>query len=134
MGDMLYLPAGTGVPTRVHGAFVDDHEVHAVVSAWKERGEPNYIDEILNGEAGPDAMLPGEVAESDEELDALFDQAVMHVTETRRGSVSGVQRKFKIGYNRAARIVEQMEAQGIVSAPGHNGNREVIAPPPVKID
>ncbi|WP_427983364.1 DNA translocase FtsK [Agarivorans sp.] len=134
MGDMLYLPAGTGVPTRVHGAFVDDHEVHAVVSAWKERGEPNYIDEILNGEAGPDAMLPGEVTESDEELDALFDQAVMHVTETRRGSVSGVQRKFKIGYNRAARIVEQMEAQGIVSAPGHNGNREVIAPPPVKID
>lgn len=134
MGDMLYLPAGTGVPTRVHGAFVDDHEVHAVVSAWKERGEPDYIDEILNGEAGPDAMLPGEVAESDEELDALFDQAVMHVTETRRGSVSGVQRKFKIGYNRAARIVEQMEAQGIVSAPGHNGNREVIAPPPVRID
>ncbi|MDO6765369.1 DNA translocase FtsK [Agarivorans sp. 1_MG-2023] len=134
MGDMLYLPAGTGVPTRVHGAFVDDHEVHAVVSAWKERGEPDYIDEILNGEAGPDAMLPGEVAESDEELDALFDQAVMHVTETRRGSVSGVQRKFKIGYNRAARIVEQMEVQGIVSAPGHNGNREVIAPPPVRID
>ncbi|UPW20705.1 DNA translocase FtsK 4TM domain-containing protein [Agarivorans sp. TSD2052] len=134
MGDMLYLPAGTGVPTRVHGAFVDDHEVHAVVSAWKERGEPDYIDEILNGEAGPDAMLPGEVAESDEELDALFDQAVMHVTETRRGSVSGVQRKFKIGYNRAARIVEQMEVQGIVSSPGHNGNREVIAPPPVRID
>ncbi|WP_432463332.1 DNA translocase FtsK [Agarivorans sp. QJM3NY_33] len=134
MGDMLYLPAGTGVPTRVHGAFVDDHEVHAVVSAWKARGEPNYIDEILNGEAGPDAMLPGEVADSDEELDTLFDQAVMHVTETRRGSVSGVQRKFKIGYNRAARIVEQMEVQGIVSAPGHNGNREVLAPPPVRID
>nr|WP_233558109.1 DNA translocase FtsK 4TM domain-containing protein [Alginatibacterium sediminis] len=134
MGDMLYLPAGTGVPTRVHGAFVDDHEVHAVVAAWKERGAPNYIDEILNGDAGPDGMLPGEMAEADSETDELFDSAVAHVTETRRGSVSGVQRKFKIGYNRAARIVEQMEAHGIVSAPGHNGNREVIAPPPVRVD
>lgn len=134
MGDMLYLPAGTGVPTRVHGAFVDDHEVHAVVAAWKERGEPNYIDEILSGEAGPDALLPGEQAEGDEELDELYDQAVAFVTESRRGSVSGVQRQFRIGYNRAARIVEQMEMQGVVSSPGHNGNREVLAPPPVKLD
>jgi S-DNA-T family DNA segregation ATPase FtsK/SpoIIIE len=133
-GDMLYLPPGTGVPTRVHGAFVDDHEVHRVVADWKLRGEPNYIDEILNGDTSADTLLPGEVSESDADIDALFDQAVAFVTESRRGSVSGVQRKFKIGYNRAARIVEQMEAHGIVSPPGHNGNREVLAPPPVRID
>ncbi|CAG9001043.1 MAG: DNA translocase FtsK [Candidatus Celerinatantimonas neptuna] len=133
-GDMLYLPPGSGVPTRVHGAFVDDDEVHRVVADWKLRGEPDYIDEILNGETGPEALLPGEQATGEEEFDELYDQAVAFVTETRRGSVSGVQRKFKIGYNRAARIVEQMESQGIVSSPGHNGNREVIAPPPVKID
>lgn len=133
-GDMLYLPPGSGVPTRVHGAFVDDDEVHRVVADWKLRGEPDYIDEILNGETGPEALLPGEQASGEEEFDELYDQAVAFVTETRRGSVSGVQRKFKIGYNRAARIVEQMESQGIVSSPGHNGNREVIAPSPVKID
>ena len=132
MGDMLYQPAGTSVPIRVHGAFVDDHEVHRVVADWKLRGEPDYIDEILNGEATADTLLPGEVAEGSSDVDELFDQAVFHVTETRRGSVSGVQRKFKIGYNRAARIVEEMEAQGIVSSPGHNGNREVLAPPPPK--
>lgn len=132
MGDMLYQPAGTSVPIRVHGAFVDDHEVHRVVADWKLRGEPDYIDEILNGEATADTLLPGEVAEGSEDVDELFDQAVFHVTETRRGSVSGVQRKFKIGYNRAARIIEEMEVQGIVSAPGHNGNREVLAPPPPK--
>ncbi|QUM88256.1 DNA translocase FtsK 4TM domain-containing protein [Moritella sp. 36] len=132
MGDMLYQPAGTSVPIRVHGAFVDDHEVHRVVADWKLRGEPNYIDEILNGEATADTLLPGEVAEGSSDVDELFDQAVYHVTETRRGSVSGVQRKFKIGYNRAARIVEEMEVQGIVSSPGHNGNREVLAPPPPK--
>jgi len=132
MGDMLYQPAGTSVPIRVHGAFVDDHEVHRVVADWKLRGEPNYVDEILNGEATADTLLPGEVAEGSSDVDELFDQAVFHVTETRRGSVSGVQRKFKIGYNRAARIVEEMEVQGIVSSPGHNGNREVLAPPPPK--
>ena len=132
MGDMLYQPAGTSVPIRVHGAFVDDHEVHRVVADWKLRGEPDYIDEILNGEATAETLLPGEVAEGSSDVDELFDQAVFHVTETRRGSVSGVQRKFKIGYNRAARIVEEMEAQGIVSSPGHNGNREVLAPPPPK--
>lgn len=133
-GDMLYLPPGSGVPTRVHGAFVDDDEVHRVVADWKLRGEPDYIDEILNGETGPEALLPGEQSGSDEEVDELYDAAVAFVTESRRGSVSGVQRKFKIGYNRAARIVEQMEAQGVVSPPGHNGNREVIAPPPVRMD
>jgi len=134
MGDMLYLPPGTGVPTRVHGAFVDDHEVHAVVADWKLRGEPEYIDEILNGEANADIMLPGEQAEADEdqEYDAFYDEAVAFVTETRRASVSGVQRKFRIGYNRAARLVEQMEQNGVVSSPGHNGNREVLAAPPPK--
>ncbi|MCV2884075.1 DNA translocase FtsK 4TM domain-containing protein [Aestuariibacter sp. AA17] len=133
MGDMLYLPPGTGVPTRVHGAFVDDHEVHAVVADWKRRGEPEYIDEILNGEASAEVLLPGEQPEGgDQEFDAFYDEAVSFVTETRRASVSGVQRKFRIGYNRAARLVEQMEQSGVVSAPGHNGNREVLAPPPPK--
>ncbi len=132
MGDMLYQPAGTSVPIRVHGAFVDDHEVHRVVADWRLRGEPDYLDEILHGEQTADSLLPGETAEGASELDELFDQAVFHVTETRRGSVSGIQRKFKIGYNRAARIVEEMEVQGIVSTPGHNGNREVLAPPPPK--
>ncbi|MEG3768201.1 DNA translocase FtsK [Alteromonas sp. 14N.309.X.WAT.G.H12] len=133
MGDMLYLPPGSPVPTRVHGAFVDDHEVHAVVSDWKKRGEPNYIDEILNGEATAEVLLPGEQPENaDQEYDAFFDEAVAFVTETRRASVSSVQRKFRIGYNRAARLVEQMEANGVVSSPGHNGNREVLAPPAPK--
>ena len=133
MGDMLYLPPGSPVPTRVHGAFVDDHEVHAVVADWQKRGEPEYIDEILNGEASAEVLLPGEQPEGEEqEFDAFYDDAVAFVTETRRASVSSVQRKFRIGYNRAARLVEQMEASGVVSAQGHNGNREVIAPPPIK--
>ncbi|QYJ87805.1 DNA translocase FtsK 4TM domain-containing protein [Shewanella mesophila] len=133
MGDMLYLPPGTSVPNRVHGAFIDDHEVHAVVADWHNRGKPQYIDEILQGSAeGEQVLLPGEAAESDEDTDALYDEAVAFVTETRRGSISSVQRKFKIGYNRAARIIEQMEAQGVVSSQGHNGNREVLAPPPPK--
>jgi S-DNA-T family DNA segregation ATPase FtsK/SpoIIIE len=128
MGDMLYLPPGTGVPTRVHGAFVDDHEVHAVVGDWKKRGEPEYIDEILNPEIGGEVLLPGEQAENaDQEMDVFYDEAVAFVTETRKASVSSVQRKFRIGYNRAARLVDQMEQSGIVSAPGHNGNREVLA-------
>ncbi|WP_218312227.1 DNA translocase FtsK [Alteromonas antoniana] len=130
MGDMLYLPPGSPVPTRVHGAFVDDHEVHAVVADWKKRGEPEYIDEILNGEATAEVLLPGEQPEGgDQELDAFYDEAVAFVTESRRASVSSVQRKFRIGYNRAARLVEQMEASGVVSPQGHNGNREVLAPP-----
>ncbi|MDP7592338.1 MAG: DNA translocase FtsK 4TM domain-containing protein [Litorilituus sp.] len=133
MGDMLYLPPGTGVPTRVHGAFIDDHEVHAVVNDWKQRGEPNYIEEILTGSGDEDTLLPGEQPEgSDEELDALYDEAVNFVTEKRRVSISSVQRQFRIGYNRAARIVEQMEIQGVVSSAGHNGAREVLAPPPIK--
>ena len=132
-GDMLYLPQGTSIPTRAQGAFVDDHEVHAVVNDWKARGKPNYIEEILSGETTEDTLLPGEVAESsEEEMDVLYDEALAFVTESRRASISGVQRKFRIGYNRAARIIEQMEASGVVSSPGHNGNREVIAPPPVK--
>ena len=133
MGDMLYLPPGSPVPTRVHGAFVDDHEVHAVVADWQKRGEPEYIDEILNGEASAEVLLPGEQPEgADQEFDAFYDEAVAFVTETRRASVSSVQRKFRIGYNRAARLVEQMEMSGVVSAQGHNGNREVLAPPPHK--
>ncbi|WP_112354140.1 DNA translocase FtsK [Shewanella benthica] len=133
MGDMLYLPPGTSVPIRVHGAFIDDHEVHAVVADWHSRGKPQYIDEIINGSAeGEQVLLPGETSESDDDTDALYDEAVAFVTETRRGSISSVQRKFKIGYNRAARIIEQMEAQGVVSSQGHNGNREVLAPPPPK--
>ncbi|MDR9826482.1 DNA translocase FtsK 4TM domain-containing protein [Vibrio sp. FNV 38] len=130
MGDMLYLPPGSSHTIRVHGAFASDDDVHAVVNNWKARGKPNYIEEIVSGDQGPDALLPGETAEADEDTDPLFDQVVEHVVQSRRGSVSGVQRRFKIGYNRAARIVEQLEAQGIVSAPGHNGNREVLAPAP----
>jgi len=124
MGDMLYLPPGTGVPTRVHGAFIDDHEVHAVVKDWKSRGGPNYIEEILAGSNDPpDMLLPGEQSEESEaeELDVLYDDAVKFVTEKRRVSISSVQRQFRIGYNRSARIVEQMEIQGVVSTAGHNG-------------
>jgi len=133
-GDMFYLPPGSGVPTRIHGAFVDDHEVHAVVKDWKSRGAPNYIDEIISGDSENEVLLPGEVAEGneEEELDTLFDEAVNFVTESRRVSISSVQRKFRIGYNRAARIVEQMEMQSIVSTAGNNGAREVLAPPPIK--
>jgi len=131
MGDMLYLPPGSPVPTRVHGAFVDDHEVHAVVADWKKRGEPEYIDEILNPESTAEVLLPGEQPEGgDQEVDAFYDEAVAFVTETRRASVSSVQRKFRIGYNRAARLVEQMEQSGVVTPAGHNGNREVLAPAP----
>ncbi|WP_416308432.1 DNA translocase FtsK 4TM domain-containing protein [Neptunicella sp. SCSIO 80796] len=133
MGDMLYLPPGTGVPTRVHGAFVDDHEVHAVVSDWKKRGKPNYIDEILNGDSGADILLPGEQPEGgDQESDVLYDEAVAFVTLNRKVSVSLIQRQFKVGYNRAARIVEQMEQSGVVTESGHNGSREVLAPPPIR--
>ncbi|MFM5516166.1 DNA translocase FtsK [Aeromonas dhakensis] len=132
MGDMLYMPAGTSNPTRVHGAFVDDHEVHKVVADWKLRGEPNYIEEILSGESGGEGGSGEYGGGDDEELDPLFDEAVAFVVESRRGSTSSVQRKFKIGYNRAARLIEQMENQGIVSAPGGNGQRDVLAPPPVR--
>lgn len=127
MGDMLYLPPGTSVPIRVHGAFVDDHEVHAVVNDWKARGKPNYVEEILCGEATEDILLPGEAPEGgDDESDPLYDEAVGFVIETGKVSVSSVQRKLRVGYNRAARLVEQMEMSGVVSAPGHNGAREVL--------
>lgn len=130
MGDMLYLPPGSSHTVRVHGAFASDDDVHSVVNNWKARGKPQYIDEITSGDQGSESLLPGEKPEGEEETDPLFDQVVEHVVQSRRGSVSGVQRRFKIGYNRAARIVEQLEAHGIVSAPGHNGNREVLAPAP----
>lgn len=128
MGDMLYMAPNSSIPVRVHGAFVRDQEVHAVVNDWKARGRPQYIDSILSG--GEEGEGGGLGLDSDEELDPLFDQAVNFVLEKRRASISGVQRQFRIGYNRAARIIEQMEAQQIVSTPGHNGNREVLAPPP----
>ncbi|GEK46288.1 hypothetical protein HPA02_05710 [Bisbaumannia pacifica] len=133
-GDMLYLPPGAGLPMRVHGAFVDDDEVHRVVEDWKRRGEPEYIDEILSGGVSADA-LAGLEAEGggegdDAEQDALYDEAVAFVTESRRASISAVQRRFKIGYNRAARLVEAMELAGVVSTMGTNGGREVLAPPP----
>jgi len=132
-GDMLYLPPGTGVPTRVHGAFVDDHEVHRVVADWKKRGEPNYIKDILDGDASLDNILPGEEAEGDNEIDALFDEVVAFITETRKVSISSIQRKFRIGYNRSARLVDQLQAQGVISSPqGANSSRDVLAPPPVK--
>lgn len=130
-GDMLYLPPGSGMPVRVHGAYVDDDEVHRVVQAWKERGEPDYLDEILNG--GDSDSVPGVPnfsSDADNEQDSLFDEAVAFVTESRRVSISSVQRKFKIGYNRAANLVEAMEAAGVVSAAGHNGAREVLAAAP----
>lgn len=127
MGDMLYLAPNSSLPVRVHGAFVRDEEVHAVVSDWKARGRPHYIDSITS--AGDEGEGGGVGLDGDEELDPLFDQAVAFVIDKRRASISGVQRQFRIGYNRAARIVEQMELQGIVSPPGHNGNREVLSPP-----
>ncbi len=130
-GDMLYLPAGSGLPTRVHGAFVDDDEVHRVVEDWKRRGEPEYIDEILSGGVTAEA-LTGLEAESggddDAEQDALYDEAVQFVIDSRRASISAVQRRFKIGYNRAARLVEAMEMAGVVTSMGTNGAREVLAP------
>ncbi|EGD5044682.1 DNA translocase FtsK [Shigella flexneri] len=127
MGDMLYSGPNSTLPVRVHGAFVRDQEVHAVVQDWKARGRPQYVDGITT-----DSESEGGAGGFDgaEELDPLFDQAVQFVTEKRKASISGVQRQFRIGYNRAARIIEQMEAQGIVSEQGHNGNREVLAPPP----
>ena len=129
-GDMLYLPPGTSFPQRVHGAFVDDHEVHGVVGYLKQFGGPEYIDTILQdaGEAIPgiDPEPRGDV----EEQDPLFDEALRIVTETRRASISGVQRRLKIGYNRAARMIEEMERIGVVGPAETNGNREVLAPPP----
>jgi DNA segregation ATPase FtsK/SpoIIIE, S-DNA-T family len=132
-GDMLYLPPGTSLPTRVHGAFVSDEEVHKVVSRLKESGPPNYVEEILSGPSdGYDSGSVGFKDGGGEEQDELYDQAVAVVTETRRASVSGVQRRLKIGYNRAARMVEEMERTGVVGELQSNGSREVLAPPPPK--
>ncbi|HHT7517281.1 TPA: DNA translocase FtsK [Klebsiella oxytoca] len=127
MGDMLYSAPNSTIPVRVHGAFVRDEEVHAVVQDWKARGRPQYVDGITSDSESEGG---GGGYDGGEELDPLFDQAVNFVTEKRKASISGVQRQFRIGYNRAARIIEQMEAQGIVSEQGHNGNREVLSPPP----
>ena len=132
-GDMLYLPAGSPLPVRVHGAFVDDDEVHRVVESWKELGGPNYLDSILDSRTDNE-LMPGMNSAADEdgdEQDALYDEAVAFVTETRRASISSVQRKLRIGYNRAARMVESMEQAGVVSEMGTNGSREVLvnAPP-----
>ena len=134
-GDMLYLPPGTGFPLRVHGAFVDDHEVNQVVEYLKQVGEPQYIDNVLEEPTEP---TPGIASEMDnnaggEGIDPLYDQAVRIVTETRKASISGVQRRLKIGYNRAARMIEEMESTGIVGPLENNGSREVLAPPPPEV-
>jgi S-DNA-T family DNA segregation ATPase FtsK/SpoIIIE len=129
-GDMLYLPPGTGMPVRVHGAFVSDDEVHTVVNHLRKTGEPNFIDEILIGPSSPIPGIEGPLVDTDAEQDPLYDQAVRIVTDTRKASISGVQRRLKIGYNRAARMVESMEEAGIVGALQANGSREVLAPPP----
>jgi len=129
-GDMLYMPPGTSVPIRVHGAFVDDHEVHAVVDAWKQRGQPNYLEDVLTGGESSDPAAAAFAEDGANEQDALYDEAVAFVTETRRVSISSVQRKLKVGYNRSANLVEAMEQAGVVSSAGHNGSRDVLAPPP----
>jgi S-DNA-T family DNA segregation ATPase FtsK/SpoIIIE len=130
-GDMLYLAGGTSIPERVHGAFVADHEVHNVVNHLKSQGKPAYIESILR-DSSDSVILPGETPsyESSAEADVLYDEAVKIVTESGKASISYVQRRLKIGYNRAARMIEEMEAAGIVSAVQHNGQREVLAPPP----
>ncbi len=132
-GDMLYLPPGTGLPVRVHGAFVDDNEVHRVVESWRSQAEPDYIDEVLEG-ADTSLLQPGDPLlkeiQSSEDSDPLYDEAVYIVTKSRRASISGIQRRLKIGYNRAARMIEDMEAAGVVTEMQNNGTREVLAPPP----
>lgn len=132
-GDMLYLPPGTAVPIRIHGAFCSDDEVHRVVADWQKRGEPNYINGLLDVGSGTDAMQGAAAGSGDgEDEDELYDEALEYVTQSRRASISSVQRKLRIGYNRAARLIESMEAAGVVSEMGANGAREVLAPPPVE--
>lgn len=133
-GDMLYMPPGTSLPIRVHGAFVSDDEVHRVVEAWKLRGAPDYNEDILNGveEAGSGFEGGGSEGGDDPETDALYDEAVQFVLESRRASISAVQRKLKIGYNRAARMIESMEMAGVVTSMNTNGSREVLAPAPMR--
>jgi S-DNA-T family DNA segregation ATPase FtsK/SpoIIIE len=134
-GDMLYMPPGSGLPVRVHGAFVSDEEVHRAVADWRRRGQPDYIDGLLEEGGGYDGV-PGFSAEGEggsaEENDALYDEAVNFVIESRRASISSVQRKLRIGYNRAARLIEAMEAAGVVTSMNTNGSREVLAPPPFR--
>jgi S-DNA-T family DNA segregation ATPase FtsK/SpoIIIE len=133
---MLYMPPGTAIPERVHGAFVDDHEVHAVVDYLKTLGDPNYVEEILaESQVTADGMTinaSGIPQDSSGDKDELYDQAVAFVTSSRKASISSVQRQLRVGYNRAARIIEDMETDGVVSQPEHNGLREVLAPPPPK--
>jgi S-DNA-T family DNA segregation ATPase FtsK/SpoIIIE len=133
-GDMLYLPPGTGLPDRIHGAFVDDHEVHAVTAFLKQYGEPDYVDDVLNDTQvtsdGMSITATGMLEQSADGQDELYDKAVAYVTSSRRASISSVQRQLRVGYNRAARLVEEMEAAGVVSPPEHNGQREVLAPAP----
>ena len=133
-GDMLYLPPGTSLPERIHGAFVDDHEVHDVVAEIKKMGKPNYVEGVLQEQTG--TMLPGEQPQdsSGADQDALYDEAVAIVTETRKASISYVQRRLKIGYNRAARMIEEMENAGVVTPVQSNGSREVLAPAPPQLD
>lgn len=138
-GDMLYLPVGSSVPVRVHGAFVDDHEVHKVVAQWAAQGEPEYVEGLTEEATSANVPVPGYAPaegddSSDSEADALYDEAVAFVLETRKASISSVQRKLRVGYNRAARLIETMEAAGVVSEAGHNGNREVLAPAPPRSD
>ena len=130
-GDMLFLPPGSGVPTRVHGVFVGDEEVHRVVADWKNRGAPVYIEAVTQAANELDInAMGGQTSTDGEESDALYDEAVQFVTESRKASISAVQRKLRIGYNRAARMIESMEAAGVVSEMSSNGSREVIVPPP----
>ncbi|TAL40283.1 MAG: cell division protein FtsK, partial [Methylovulum sp.] len=133
-GDMLFLPSGTSIPIRAHGAFVDDHEVHRVVEFLKQTAPPDYLEEITqeSGDSGDGYAMNGSGDSGNPESDALYDEAVRFVTESRKASISSVQRRFKVGYNRAATMIEDMEAAGIVSAAESNGSRVVLAPPPVK--
>jgi S-DNA-T family DNA segregation ATPase FtsK/SpoIIIE len=134
-GDMLFLPPGTSMPTRIHGAFVSDNEVHSIVKNLKGTGEPTFIDEILAGPALEVGGMPGiGGGELDAEQDPLYDEAVRIVTETRKASISSIQRRLKVGYNRAARMVETMEEAGVVGSLQTNGFREVLAPPPPELD
>jgi len=126
-GDMLYLPPGTGYPSRIHGAFVSDQEVHKVVNFLKQQGKPNYIDEITNAQESSDFSASA-MNDNGGEKDPLYDQAVQLVLESKKPSISYVQRNLRIGYNRAARIIEDMEKAGLVSPMQSNGNREVIQP------
>jgi S-DNA-T family DNA segregation ATPase FtsK/SpoIIIE len=131
-GDMLFLPSGTSIPVRAHGAFVDDHEVHRVVEFLKQTAPPNYLEDITRDSSDSSDGFSMNGGNSDAETDALYDEAVQFVTESRKASISSVQRRFKIGYNRAATIIEGMEAAGVVSPAESNGSRVVLAPPPIR--